>query len=177
MRGGRADASMEIPDMSELLSRILLSTEAIVISFPLTAYFLTEKLPVHWQQAFQGAGPAAWIPLSACLVLLTYVACIWRLIVAFSVDGGAALRRLFVPFWYVPHVVAAVAATALVLASAVFVIQPSWLSEFAWALPLAIPSAHLGLERLLRPDARAAIEPAVPLRIRPRAGVSLKSVR
>jgi hypothetical protein len=170
-------ASVEVPKMSELLSRMLLSTEAILISFPLTAFFISEEFPTQWHRALDHPTPASWLSLSACLVLIGYAACIWRLIVAFSVNGNAALRLLFTNWWYVPHAAATVAVTILMFASAAFTIDPAWLRELLWALPMAVPSAHLGIEYSLRSNSRGNAAGAIASRDGGRPGVSLKLVR
>jgi len=163
--------------MSELLRRMLLATEAIVISFPLTAFFVTDKGPALLHRVAASPRPEASLAFTACVALLVYAGCQWRLIVAFSVDGSAALQRLFLPYWYVPHVALAVAAGALAIASAAFTVDTTSLRQLAWALPMAIPSVHLAIECLLRRGASAGTAAAVTASVRSRASTTLTLVR
>jgi hypothetical protein len=164
--------------MPEMLNRILLATESIIICFPLSAFFVSQRLPVYFRRVIDGAGTEAWVALSACIVLLTFMACVWRLIVAFSVDGSVALQRLSAYWWSIPVAGSALAVGILVHVTTALGIQSSWLREFTWSLPLIVPTAHLGLERWLRADSRhVSAGEAPPTERHGRRGTALKLVR
>jgi hypothetical protein len=142
--------------MSESQSRVLLTTEAIIICAPLTVLLLVRELPAQIRQLLQTPEPEALGIFASGLFMLAALLCLWRLIVAFTVDGSAALRRVSAHVWAFVMLAAALALRIAIDYAPAAVTQRSWLNEFAWGLPFVVPLLHVCLERWLRAERRSS---------------------
>ena len=140
--------------MSESQSRVLLTTEAIIICAPLTVLLLVRELPAQIRQLLQTPEPEALGIFASGLFMLAALLCLWRLIVTFTVHGGAALHRVSAHVWALAALAAALALRMAVDYAPAAVTQRSWLNEFAWGLPFIVPLLHVCLERWLRGERR-----------------------
>ena len=95
--------------MSESQSRVLLTTEAIIICAPLTVLLLVRELPAQIRQLLQTPEPEALGIFASGLFMLAALLCLWRLIVTFTVHGGAALHRVSAHVWALAALAAALA--------------------------------------------------------------------
>jgi len=136
--------------MSESQSRVLLTTEAIVICAPLTVLLLVRELPAQIRQLLQTPEPEALGIFASGLFMLASLLGLWRLIVTFTVHGSAALHRVSVHVWAFAALAVALALRMAVHYAPAAVTQRSWLNEFAWGLPFVVPLMHVCLERWLR---------------------------
>lgn len=141
--------------MTELQSRVLLTTEAIIICAPLTVLLLAREIPAQIRHLLVTPEPEALGIFASGLFMLAALLCLWRLIVAFTVHGRAALRRVSAHVWALAALGAALALRMAVHFAPNAVTERSWLNEFAWGLPFVVPLLHVCLERWLRgsPDA------------------------
>lgn len=141
--------------MSESQSRVLLTTEAIIICAPLTVLLLVRELPAQVRHLLQTPEPEALGIFASGLFMLAALLCLWRLIVTFTVHGSAALRRVSAHVWSLAALAAALALRMAVHYAAAMP-QRSWLNEFAWGLPFVVPLLHVCLERWRRVERRSA---------------------
>jgi len=142
--------------MTESQSRVLLTTEAIIICAPLTVLLLVRELPAQIRQLLQTPEPEALGIFASGLFMLAALLCLWRLIVTFTVHGSAALRRVSAHVWALVALAAALALRMAVHYGPAAVIHRSWLNGFAWGLPFAVPLLHVCLERWLRGEREPA---------------------
>ena len=143
--------------MSELQSRVLLATEAIMICAPLTVLLLFRELPAQLRQLMMTPDPEALAIFVSGLFMLAALACLWRMIVAFTAHGHTALRRGSVHAWAIIALAAALALRTAYHFAPPHVVQRSWLNAFGWGLPFFVPLLHLTLERWLRPARRPVV--------------------
>lgn len=148
----RAIFPLRLPSMSETQSRVLLTTEAIVICTPLTVLLLVRELPAQILQLVQTPEPGALGIFASGLFMLAALLCLWRLIITFTVDGSAALRRISTHVWAFAALAAALALRMAIHYAPTAVAQRSWLNEFAWGLPFVVPLLHVCLERWMRAE-------------------------
>lgn len=142
--------------MSEFVSRVYVSTEAVVICFPVTLLFVAARLPAQIFQLLVAAARETVTGVIAALFVLAMFACVWRLAAAFVLDGRVGLRSVSA-YWWVPPLVGAVLGLGIsVHWWLTLAIAPSWAVELAWALPFVVPLLHLCVERSLRPEPGAA---------------------
>ena len=158
----RARASMSAQDvargtsatgfvwMSESQSRVLLATEAIMICAPLTVLLLFREIPAQVRQLMMTPDPETLGIFVSGLFMLIALACLWRMIVAFTAHGNGALRRASVHAWAIVALAAALALRAACQFAPPHVVQRSWLNAFGWGLPFLVPLLHLTIERWLR---------------------------
>jgi hypothetical protein len=137
--------------MSELLSRVVLSSESIVICFPLTVWLFARRMPAQFHALIDSSSPAVVMNLTAGIFLAATLACLWRLIAAFVIGGRGALQRVAAYWWITPTAGAALAGATCVRWWVMGNAAPSEVGAFAWGIPLLLPVVHLCLERLLRP--------------------------
>ena len=137
--------------MSESQSRVLLATEAIMICAPLTVLLLFREIPAQLRQLVMTPDPETLGIFVSGLFMLMALACLWRMIVAFTVHGSGALRRASVHAWAIVALAAALALRAAYQLAPPHVLQRSWLNAFGWGLPFMVPLLHLTIERWLRP--------------------------
>jgi hypothetical protein len=156
----RASYSTGFKLMSELESRVLVATEAIMICAPLTVLLLVREIPSQILQLTVTPAPETLGIFVSGLFMLAALLCLWRMIVAFTVHGNAALRRVSVHAWAVAALAVALSLRTAFHFVPAAVTQRSWLNEFAWGLPFLVPLVHLSLERWLR----RARRPAMPRR-------------
>jgi hypothetical protein len=156
----RAGFSTEFSRMSELQSRVLVATEAIMICAPLTVLLLVREIPAQIRQLTMTPAPETLGIFVSGLFMLAALLCLWRMVVAFTVHGGAALRRVSAHAWAIAALAAALSLRTAFHFMPAAVTQRSWLNEFAWGLPFIVPLLHLSLERWLR----RARRPAMPRR-------------
>lgn len=140
--------------MSELQSRVLLATEAIVICAPLTVLLLVRELPAQIRHLLDTPEPEALGIFASGLFMLAALVCLWRLIVTFAIHGSAALRRISAHVWALAALAAALALRVAIHYAPAAVTPRSWLNEFAWGLPFVVPLLHVCLERWLRGEHR-----------------------
>ena len=158
--GSRASYSTGFKLMSEQESRVLVATEAIMICAPLTVLLLVREIPSQILQLTVTPAPETLGIFVSGLFMLAALLCLWRMFVAFTVHGGAALRRVSLHAWAIAALAAALSLRTAFHFMPAAATQRSWLNEFAWGLPFLVPLMHLWLERWLRRVRR----PATPRR-------------
>src|SRR4051794_35086709 len=141
--------------MSESQSRVLLTTEAIIICAPLTVLLLVRELPAQIRQLVQTPEPEALGIFASGLFMLAALLCLWRLIVSFSLHRSRAWRRVSAHVWALVALAGALALRMGVHYAPAAMTQRSWLNEFAWGLPFVVPLLHVCLERWLRAERRS----------------------
>jgi hypothetical protein len=134
--------------MSNLFSRVYLTTEAIVICLPLTVLFVVGVVPAQIVYSLNLPEPD-FVDLVSGLVTLAALVCLWRMIAAFLIGGRTALRRLSTYWWVLPVAGAALGLQLAAGSWAAPVMKRTWLNELVWGVPLLIPLLHLCLERWL----------------------------
>jgi hypothetical protein len=133
--------------MSEFSSRMYLSSEAIVIGLPLTSLFFAATMPLHALHRINSAEAGAFAHVVCVFLVAAMLVCIWRLIGAFLLGGRAALRGASA-YWWVPPLVGALLGLGISVHWWLAVdIEPSWIKDLAWGMPMLIPLLHLGFER------------------------------
>ena len=137
--------------MSELLSRVVLSTESIVFCFPLTVWLFAQRMPAQFHALIDSSSLAVLTNMAAGIFLAAMLACLWRLIAAFVIGGRGALQRVAAYWWVTPTAGAALTGATCVRWWVMGNAASSGLGAFAWGIPLLLPVVHLCLERWLRP--------------------------
>ena len=150
-QGTLATHSAGFVRMSEVQSRVLLATEAIMICAPLTVLLLFRELPAQLRQLMMTPDPETLAIFVSGLFMLIALTCLWRLIVAFTAHGSGALRSTSVHAWAIVALAAALALRGAYQFAPAHVVQRSWLNAFGWGLPFFVPLLHLTIERWLRP--------------------------
>ena len=129
---------------------MLLTTESIVICAPLTLLLLVRELPFQLQRVLHAPEPEALAILASGLFMLAALGCLWRLVVAFAVQGSAALHRVSAHVFVLAALAVALGVRMAFHLAPANVAERSWLNAFAWGLPFAVPLSHLCLERWFR---------------------------
>ena len=158
----RADQPARFRGLPEAQSRVMLTTEAIIIGIPLTVLLVGRELPAQVIHLSHSPEPEALAIFASGLFMLAALLCLWRLVVLFAAQGSAALRRASAHVWALATLAAALALRMAAHYASAATLERSWLNEFAWGLPLMIPLLHVCLERWLR-------GPRQPVRREPRA--------
>lgn len=133
--------------MSESQSRVLLATEAIMICAPLTVLLLFREIPAQLRQLMMTPDPETLGIFVSGLFMLVALACLWRMIVAFTAHGSGALRRTSAHAWGIVAIAAALALRTAYHFAPPHIAQRSWLNAFGWGLPFVVPLLHLTIER------------------------------
>ena len=133
--------------MKEVISRIILFLEALVLCLPLTYLFIFKLIPAEVYFLVESPFNPPLIKILISILILSGLFSGWRLIISFVFFGHEQFLKLSIAWWLVTGLVAFLSMVLFIHTTFATELHPSSFNSLGWGIFFVVPYIHMLFER------------------------------